>query len=80
MNPLFGYHRLNVAGTEKAKQIAEQFDTLLHSVSALLPAPGAGGGSQTPGAREFAICKTKLEEACFYAKKALALDPENQDR
>lgn len=65
-NPLFAFHKLNPDGQEKAKAIAAAFDDL----HARLLAAGSLGG------REGAIVKTKLEEACFFAKKAMAVDPE----
>jgi hypothetical protein len=67
MDPLFQVHRLNTSGQIKAKFVAEQFNELLSHVQA-----------QVPVGRELAIVKTKLEEACFFAKKAIANDPANQ--
>jgi len=67
MDPIFEVHRLNEVGLERAKAVAARFDYLLEDL-AVWCGPG----------REFAIVKTKLEEACFFAKKSLANQPENQ--
>lgn len=67
MNPLFRTHKLSPSGFTKAIAIAKAFDTLLGTLEAYC----------TNG-REFAILKTKLEEACFFAKKAMAIDPANR--
>ncbi len=61
MDPLFQVHRLNPGGLAKAEFVANAFDDLLSNLMAHVP----------PG-REFAIVKTKLEEACFFAKKGIA--------
>ena len=68
MNKLFEVHKLNDVGLVRARQIAELFDNLLTGLTGVFGAEG----------REAAIVKTKLEEACFFAKKALASKPENQ--
>lgn len=68
-NPLFKPHRLNAGGMKIAQDIGEDFDALCQQLSTL----GALDG------REGAIVKTKLEEACFFAKKAIATKPENQE-
>lgn len=60
MNKEFQVHMLNEDGKEKARQIAAAFDTCLESLK-----------GSCPEGREFAIVKTKLEEACFFAKKAM---------
>lgn len=57
----FQTHKLTRAGFEKAIQIAERFNDLLSDLTALVPE-----------GRELAIVKTKLEEACFFAKKGMA--------
>lgn len=62
----FEVHMLNEAGKVKAKAIAETFDECLTKLVELCPA-----------GRELAIVRTKLEEACFFAKKAMANDPGN---
>ena len=70
MNPLFQVHLLNDDGINKAKAMAQDFSALMDKLEAIL-----GDGVKT---REFSIVKTKLEEASFFAKKALANQPENQ--
>lgn len=67
MDPLFSVHRLNEPGLEKAREIGRSFNDLLLRLVVVCP-----------GGREFSIVKTKLEEACFFAKKAMACDKANQ--
>lgn len=67
MDPLFQVHMLNEDGKTKANQIAKAFDNLLYALTDVCP----------PG-REMSIVRTKLEEASFFAKKAMAMLPENQ--
>lgn len=66
MNKEFTVHLLNEGGKAKAIQIAEAFDTCLTSLTSLCPT-----------GRELAIVRTKLEEACFFAKKAMASEVVN---
>jgi hypothetical protein len=66
-NPEFEVHILNDNGIAKAKHIAANFDSFLNAIKIALPA-----------GRELSIVKTKLEEACFFAKKGMAKDPANQ--
>ncbi len=66
MHKEFQVHMLNEEGKTKAKAIAEAFDECLYRLEQLCPV-----------GRELAITKTKLEEACFFAKKAMASAPEN---
>lgn len=63
----FSVHRLNEDGLKKAEQIAGAFDALL----AVLDGLGVGG-------RERAIVVTKMQEASFFAKRAIATQPANQ--
>lgn len=67
MNHEFAVHRLNDEGMKKAKLIAESFDGLAKTLSIVCN-----------DGREMSICRTKLEEACFFAKKAMAIDLSNQ--
>lgn len=64
----FSGHLLNAKGIENAKLIAEGFSTLLNNIESI-----CGSGS-----REMSIVKTKLEEASFFAKKAMAVRSEYQ--
>lgn len=64
MNREFEVHMLNDTGKAKARAIAEALDYCLDKLLDLCP----------PG-RELAIVRTKLEEACFFAKKAMANGP-----
>ena len=59
---------LNDRGKMKARELAEDFSTLLSCVE----------GSGCTG-RDLALVKTKLEEACFAAKRGMASLPENQE-
>lgn len=68
-NPLFQVHKLNKEGFEKAELLAGLFDDLLTGMEKLNLRDG----------RELALSRTHLEEACFFAKKALASNPANQD-
>jgi hypothetical protein len=62
MHAAFQVHMLTEDGQRKARAIAQAFDDLL----SLLVAEGV------PEGREMALVRTKLEEACFFAKKAMA--------
>lgn len=66
--PEFETHRLNADGLQKAAAIAGEFAGLLSKLTVLCIE-----------GRELAIVRTKLEEACFFAKKAMALNLVNQD-
>lgn len=66
MHSEFTFHLLNDQGKVKANAIAEVFDELLTKLEVVCPV-----------SREFSICKTKLEEASFFAKKSMANNPEN---
>lgn len=69
MNQEFEVHMLNAAGKEKANQIAHAFDNLLIVLTQINPFTS----------REMSLCKTKLEVAAFFAKKAMAKLPDNQE-
>lgn len=75
MNKEFAVHMLNDDGKAKAAKIADAFDTLLNTLTGV----DAATSDQVlcPPGRELALVKTKLEEACFFAKKAMASGPGN---
>lgn len=66
--PEFSVHMLNEAGKMKARALAIDFSTLLDRIEA----SGCTG-------RDLALVKTKLEEACFVAKRGMASLLENQE-
>lgn len=68
ISSLFQFHILNDEGRLKAQSIAHVFNDLLVKLQPLIPL----------SSRETSIVRTKLEEACFYAKKAMSVSPENQ--
>jgi hypothetical protein len=87
MNKEFEVHKPNEQGFAKVTELAHGFDALLtastlcsplrrfaHRFDALLTAIIAW----IPASRELSIVRTKLEEACFFAKKGIANVPENQ--
>lgn len=76
MNAEFQVHSLNPKGVEKAKGIAVAFDELLEKLFTL-----ASQEDKTVApvrSREMSIVRLKLEEASFFAKKAMANLKENQ--
>lgn len=64
----FKVHILNDDGITRAKDLAYHFTNFLNTVETIIGTEG----------REVAIVRTKLEEASFFAKKAMASRPENQ--
>lgn len=75
MNKEFQVHTLNDDGKAKAKRIAEAFDRLVDELTT--PATPDDPTIICPPSRETSIMRTKLEEACFFAKKATASAPGN---
>lgn len=65
-NEEFTFHLLNDTGKKKALEIAACFDHCLDSLKFL-----CGKGES------FKISKMYLEQACFFAKKSMASDPDN---
>lgn len=63
----FAVHMLNDQGIVHANSIRNLFDELLTNLEIICPI-----------GRELSIVKTKLEEACFFAKKAMAINLVNQ--
>lgn len=68
MRSEFQVHKLNEAGMKKATAIAEGFSILVDTLEKM----GVSG-------RELALVKTKCEEACFFAKRSIASQAENQE-
>ena len=64
----FSVHMLNELGLDRAKQIAAMFSNLLDNLEDITPGNG----------REMAVVRTKLQEAAFFAKRAIAMQLENQ--
>lgn len=81
MRSEFKVHMLNEEGKLKAQEIANIFDDCLSKLELLCVdvARGQNGEEILAPNREFNICRTKLEEACFFAKKAVAMRPVNQE-
>lgn len=65
----FEVHVLNDTGISKARRIAEVFSAALRALDE--------EGLITNG-RERSLVVTKLQEACFFAKKSMAQNPDNQ--
>ena len=68
IRPEFQVHMLNENGKAKAVGIAAAFSDLLSDLENY----GVTG-------RDLALVKTKLEEACFVAKRGMASLPEYQE-
>lgn len=68
----FQVHVLNNIGINRAKGVGELFSEFLDKLESFIP--------QTPSqnGHEMALVKTKLQEASFFAKRAIAVLPENQ--
>jgi hypothetical protein len=64
----FDVHLLNSDGIRKARDIAACFSILLNDLEEHCGKDG----------REMALVRTHLQEAAFFAKRAMAIRPENQ--
>lgn len=67
MRKEFKFHKLNDQGMGRSQKIAEAFDALANTIEEYVPV-----------GRERSIVTTKLEEACFFAKKGMAQELANQ--
>jgi len=65
----FTFHLLNEKGRLEAAALAENFTDFLEQLEKVVP----------PG-RYLSIVRTKLEEACFFAKKGMASQAVNQSK
>jgi hypothetical protein len=63
-------HLLHEEGIQKALFLARIFSDALDGIEKIAGSDG----------RDMAIVRTKLEEASFYAKRAVAVRPENQEK
>lgn len=81
MNAAFTVHILNDQGKAKAQKIAEAFDELVGKLQAIGCSLGQAltVDGKTATTRAGAIVMTKLEEACFFAKKDMAQGPDNHE-
>ncbi|HTP25005.1 MAG TPA: hypothetical protein VMK12_05015 [Anaeromyxobacteraceae bacterium] len=68
MHPAFQFHKLTIEGQEKVTLIAGLFDHLLD----VLIRADVRGKPLVPEGRHRSVMITKLEEACFFAKKGMA--------
>ena len=68
---LFEAHKLNDAGMEKAQRIAAEFERLLESLRTIY--------DFNSYSRTHMAMVGHLETACFYAKKSMAVLPDNQE-
>jgi hypothetical protein len=67
MRPEFQVHMLNEVGIAKAITLGEVFSKALDAIEQLVPT-----------GRDRALVITKLQEASFFAKRGIAVDPANQ--
>ncbi len=72
MRQEFQVHILNDNGIEQAKELGETFSDFLDKLEKLIPQAANVNG------REMALVRTKLQEASFFAKRAIAVLPGNQ--
>lgn len=63
----FQVHILNDEGIAKANALAEAFSSTLDLIEKIVPP-----------SRERSLVVTKLQEAAFWAKRGMAVDPANQ--
>ncbi len=66
MRKEFEFHNLTNEAAKKYHDVVTLFSVFLDNLETMCP----------PG-REFALVKTKLQEACFFAKKSISLEPSN---
>lgn len=69
MRKEFKFHKLNAEGQKKSVEIAELYSNLADALSSLI----------FVSSPELTIAIRKLEESCFYAKKAMAQEDKNQE-
>jgi hypothetical protein len=67
-NQLFSSNKLNAQGVERSQKIREAFTRLYDELQLLCPV-----------SRELSLVSTKLEEAGFFAQKAMSKSLENRE-
>ena len=73
MRKEFKVHILSDEGIGKVKLLAEKFSDLLDYIEQARSEENVDGMTYCTNAKELAIVATKLEEASFFAKKAMAM-------
>lgn len=68
MNQLFKSFKTSKEGQEKITKVKTAFDDLLIFIS-----------KYCEESREFSICKSKLEESCFYAVKSVSISNQESE-
>lgn len=69
MNTEFETQQVNPSGLSKIRDVRIALNQALNEILHICPEPS----------RELSIARTKLEEAGFFAVKAVCLDPKNQN-
>lgn len=70
IRPEFTVHKLNADGLHMAAQVAKVLSCALNDLEAVCGTDG----------REMAVVRTKLQEAGFFAKRAVAMRPDLQEK
>lgn len=70
MSELFASYTLNEEGKRKVLAVTNAFEDLLAKLHSIGPSTGV----------PYAMVRMNLEQACFYAKKAIAMIPANRIR
>jgi hypothetical protein len=73
IHDIYKSYELNNLGHLTTTHIKDYFSDLLDHLEIAL-------GNDPINQREFCICKTRLQEACFFAIRAASLCPKNQKK
>lgn len=77
---MFEVHKLNELGLARAELLRAAFQNLLETIEQSCALGAVNPKThQTINGREVALARTHLETACFFAKRAMAMCPENQE-
>jgi len=74
---IFQSHALNAEGRNRCNAIGDAFDDLLTLIER---ETGISADTRGEGSRELAVCRTDLEKALHFARKAVAMQTRFQDR